>query len=156
MKKKPAKKKAVKKAVRKAAAARAAVPARAKVKGYPKKELAEFKKMLLNRKDEILDDIRHISEDTLKKSQKDASGDISGYTYHMADVATDTYDREFSLGLVSSDREFLYELSDALKKIDDGTYGVCEDCKTLITKGRLRAVPHARVCVKCQEKRERR
>ncbi|MCM8797461.1 MAG: hypothetical protein NC923_06275, partial [Candidatus Omnitrophica bacterium] len=68
---------------------------------FDKKSLAEFKKLVTKRREELLEEIRHISEDTLKKSQKDASGDISGYTYHMADVATDNYDREFSLGIVS-------------------------------------------------------
>lgn len=121
-----------------------------------KKELAEFKKLILRRKEEILDEIKHISDDTLKKSQKEASGDISGYTYHMADVATDTYDREFSLGLASNDRELLYELDDALKKIDEGTFGICEGCKSPITKIRLKAVPSARFCVKCQKSKEKR
>lgn len=125
-------------------------------KKFNKKELSDFKKLILKRKEEILEGIKHISEDTLKKSQKDAAGDISGYTYHMADVATDTYDREFSLGLASNDREELYELDDALKKIEDGTFGVCEDCKSLITKTRLKAVPSARFCVSCQEKKEKR
>ena len=120
-----------------------------------KKELNEFKKLVIKKKDEALDEIKHISEDTLKKSQKEASGDISGYTYHMADVATDTYDREFSLGLASNERTFIYELDDALKKIEDGTFGICEDCKTAISKTRLRAVPYARLCVKCQEKKEK-
>jgi len=120
-----------------------------------KKELGEFKKLVLKKKEEILDDIKHISDDTLKKSQKEASGDISGYTYHMADVATDSYDREFSLGLASNERKFIYELDDALKRIEEGTFGVCEDCKALIAKNRLKAVPHARLCVKCQEKREK-
>lgn len=125
-------------------------------KKFNKKELAQFKKIVLKRKDEILDDIKHISEDTLKKSQKEASGDISGYTYHMADVATDNYDREFSLSLASAERKVLYELDDALKKIEEGTFGICEDCKTLIAKNRLKAVPGARLCVKCQEKKEKR
>ena len=123
---------------------------------FTKKELQEFKKLVLKKKEEILEDIKHISDDTLKKSQKEASGDISGYAYHMADVATDSYDREFSLGLASSERNFIYELDDALKRIEDGTFGICQDCKSLITKSRLKAVPHARNCVKCQEKREKR
>jgi RNA polymerase-binding protein DksA len=125
-------------------------------KKFNKKELAEFRKIILKKKDEVLDDIKHISEDTLKKSQKEASGDISGYTYHMADVATDNYDREFSLGLASNERRAFYELDDALKKIEEGTFGICEDCKSLIAKNRLKAVPSARLCVKCQEKREKR
>ena len=124
-------------------------------KKLSKKELKDFKKLILKRKDEILDDIKHISDDTLKKSQKEASGDISGYSYHMADVATDTYDREFSLGLASNERKLLYELDDALKKIEEGVFGICEDCKVLIAKSRLKAVPQARLCVKCQEKKEK-
>ncbi|RJP29818.1 MAG: hypothetical protein C4533_02180 [Candidatus Omnitrophota bacterium] len=123
---------------------------------YSKKDIAVFKKLILNRKEEILEGIKHISEDTLKKSQKDASGDISGYTYHMADVATDNYDREFSLGLASNERHVLYELDDALKRMEEGTFGVCQSCKTTISKTRLKAVPYAKLCVKCQEKEERR
>ncbi|MBU3959004.1 MAG: TraR/DksA family transcriptional regulator [Candidatus Omnitrophica bacterium] len=121
-----------------------------------KKDLEYFKKLILKRKDEILEEIRHISEDTLKKSQKDAAGDISGYSYHMADVATDTYDREFSLGLASNGQKSLYELDDALKKIEEGTFGICEECKLIISKTRLKAVPYARFCLKCQEKKEKR
>lgn len=122
---------------------------------FNKKELAEFKKLILKRKEEVVEGIKHISEDTLKKTQKDAAGDISGYTYHMADVATDTYDREFSLGIASNDRKVLYELDDAIKKTEDGTFGICEDCKSMITKTRLKALPSARLCVKCQEKKEK-
>lgn len=124
-------------------------------KKLTKKELTEFKKLLLKKKEEINAEIKHISDDTLNKSQKDASGDISGYTYHMADVATDNYDREFSLGLASKDRKSLYELEDAMKRIEDGTFGVCLDCKALIAKTRLKVVPQARLCIKCQEKREK-
>jgi len=125
-------------------------------KKLSKKELSDYKKLVLKRKEEILEEIQHISEDTLKKSQKDASGDISGYTYHMADVATDTYDREFSLGLASNERKFIYELDDALKRIEEGTFGICESCKNPIAKTRLKAIPYARLCVKCQEKQEKR
>ena len=124
-------------------------------KKFIKKDLVEFKKLILKLKDTVQEGIQHISDDTLKKSQKDASGDNSGYTYHMADVATDTYDREFSLGLASNDRQFLYELEDAMKKIEDGTFGICEDCKSFISKTRLKAVPYARFCVKRQEKKEK-
>jgi len=124
-------------------------------KKLARKELAEFKKLVLKKKQEVLDEINHISEDTLKKSQKEASGDISGYTYHMADVATDTYDREFSMGIASNERKVIYELDDALKKIEEGTFGVCEECAGLISKSRLKAVPYARYCVKCQEKKEK-
>lgn len=120
-----------------------------------KKDLAEYRKLITKRKNEIMDSISRISEDTLKKSQKDASGDISGYSFHMADVATDNYDREFSLGLASNDRKFLYELEDALKRIEEGTFGICEECKSPVTKARLMALPYARLCLDCQQKREK-
>jgi len=120
-----------------------------------KKDIVYFKKLILERKDEIVSEIKHISEDTLKKSQRDAAGDISGYTYHMADIATDTYDREFSMGIASNERKLIYDIDDALKKIEEGSYGICEDCKNLIAKTRLKAIPYARLCLKCQEKREK-
>ena len=120
-----------------------------------KKELSVFKKIILKMKEDAIGNIKHISEDTLKQSQKDASGDISGYTYHMADVATDAYDREFSLGLASNEQKSLYELDDALKRIEEGTFGICEECKCVMKKIRLKAVPYARLCVKCQGKKER-
>lgn len=125
-------------------------------KKFTKKDLLYFKKLILKRKEEVIEQIKHISEDTLKKSQKDAAGDISGYTYHMADIATDTYDREFSLGLASNERKLIYEIDDALKKIEEGIYGICEQCKNLITKTRLKALPYARLCLKCQERTEKR
>jgi len=126
-----------------------------KKKKMLKADLAAFKKLILKKKEDIIDHIREISEETVKKSQKDASGDISSYTYHMADVATDNYDREFSMGRVSEDREFLFELDDALKRIEDGSFGICEDCGALVSKTRLKAVPSARLCIKCQEKKDK-
>jgi RNA polymerase-binding protein DksA len=119
-----------------------------------KKELKIFKDLLLKKKEEILEGIEHVSADSLKKSQKDAAGDISAYTLHMADVATDTYDREFSLGLGSSEREMLYEVNEALKRIEDASYGICQSCSKLIAKTRLKAVPYTKLCLKCQEAKE--
>ncbi len=127
-----------------------------KVKKLDKKTAQFYKNLLLEKRDEIVGDISHISEETLKKSQKDASGDISGYTFHMADVATDNYDREFSLGLASKKRGVLYEINNALQKLRDGGFGLCEICKKPISKIRLKAVPYATLCLKCQQAREKR
>ena len=120
-----------------------------------KKELMQFKKIIIVLRDKILEDVKHISEDAIKQSQREAAGDISTYTYHMADIATDTYDREFSIGLASNERKLLYEIEDALKRIDDGSFGICEECKKLISKIRLKAVSYTRLCLKCQSKREK-
>lgn len=126
-----------------------------KSKKMSKKDARGYKKLLLEKREELLGDIAHISEETLKKSQKDASGDNSGYAFHMADVATDTYDREFSLGLASKERIILQEIHQALAKIDEGKFGVCEECERPITKVRLKAVPYVSLCLKCQEKKEK-
>ncbi|MFC1592467.1 TraR/DksA family transcriptional regulator [Candidatus Omnitrophota bacterium] len=121
-----------------------------------KKELSYFKKLILKRKDELVDGLKHSLEDTLKKSPRDAAGDISGYSLHMADLATDTYDREFSLDLASNERKLLYETDEALKKIQEGDFGICEGCQCRITKTRLKAIPYTRLCLKCQEEKEKR
>ncbi|MGE5280381.1 MAG: TraR/DksA family transcriptional regulator [Deltaproteobacteria bacterium] len=126
-----------------------------KARKMTKKDAQAYKKLLLERREDLIGDITHIAEETLKKSQKDASGDNSGYAFHMADVATDTYDREFSLGLASKERQVLQEINHALRKIEDGEFGMCEECEKPITKVRLRAVPHAMLCLKCQEKKEK-
>lgn len=126
-----------------------------KQKKLDKKTSEFYKKLLLEIREEISGDISHISEETLKKSQKDASGDISGYTFHMADVATDNYDREFSLGLASKERVVLMDINHALQKIQEGEFGLCESCKKPISKVRLKAMPYARLCLKCQQGREK-
>jgi len=119
-----------------------------------KSDARSYKKLLLAKREEIVGDISHIAEETLKKSQKDASGDNSGYAFHMADVATDTYDREFTLGLASKERLVLQEINNALHKIEEGKFGLCEECKRPITKVRLKAVPYATLCLRCQKKKE--
>jgi len=121
-----------------------------------KKDLNYFKKLILKRKEELIDGLKHSLEDTLKKSPREAAGDISGYAFHMADLATDTYDREFSLNLASNERELLYEIDEALKKIEEGKFGICEECKIPIGKSRLKAIPYTRLCLKCQEAKEKR
>ena len=112
-----------------------------------------YKKILLKTKDQIAGDIRNLSEDN-SGSGNDRGGDVSGHALHMADVATDMYDREFTLGLASNDRELLYEVDEALLRIKDGTFGTCVQCKKPVPATRLKAIPHARLCLKCQKKLE--
>lgn len=120
-----------------------------------KKELERFRKILLKKKENILKEIQHIERDTLSKSQRDASGDLSAYTFHMADVATDSFDREFSLGIATNvQQKILYAIDEALKRIDNKTYGSCMACEKPISKSRLSAIPYASLCVSCQSKEE--
>jgi RNA polymerase-binding protein DksA len=120
-----------------------------------KKELEKYKKLLLEKQKEILGEVGRITEDTLKMSQRDASGDLSGYTFHMADMATDNYDREFSLGIADTERKILLKIDDALKRIDENSYGKCLLCGKIIAKTRLAALPYAEYCRRCQEKQEK-
>lgn len=124
-------------------------------KRFTKKELDFYKEKLFNFKDDVLTQIRDISKDTLMKSQKEMSGDISGYGIHLADVATDNYERDFNLGLVSNERIIVLDIDAALKRIEDKTYGICDTCKKSIAKNRLNAIPHAKYCRKCKEKVEK-
>ena len=118
-------------------------------------ERRKFKSALIALRDRILDEINFLAGDNLNRSQRDMSGDLSSYSFHMADQGTDNFDREFALNLVSNEQDALYEINEALGRIDNGTYGVCENCGGRIEKGRLAALPFARLCVKCQSEMER-
>lgn len=159
-KKKAAKRHAAKrkKTVRKARRAARKTPAKKavkpKIKRLPRKTLKKFKELLLKEREEIGGDLSHIAADNLNKSQRDASGDLSGYTYHMADMASDNYEREFSLGRATDEQRLLFAIDEALKRVADGTYGSCQQCNKLIAKKRLMIVPHAELCIECQKKNE--
>jgi len=115
-----------------------------------KRQMKKFRNALLKWKERVFKEVNQLESDTLGKSQKDFSGDLSGYSFHIADMGTDTFDKEFALGLISNQQEFIYEIDEALKRIDDGTYGKCENCKKAISLKRLNALPFARLCIKCQ------
>jgi RNA polymerase-binding transcription factor DksA len=85
-----------------------------------------YYKLLLELRTHLTEGITLHSEETLKRSAKDDAGDLSSYGQHMADAGTDTFDRDFALSLVSSEQEALTEIEAAIKRIHDGTYGVCE------------------------------
>ena len=120
-----------------------------------KEELEKFKKMLLKKKEEMLKEVRGVQKDSLNTSQRDASGDLSAYTFHMADVATDSFDREFSLGIATNvQQKILYAIEEALKRIEDKTFGICTACEKPIPKQRLAAMPWAGLCLECQAKED--
>ena len=120
-----------------------------------KTELERFKKLLEVSRKKISGDLAHLEKDTLNTSQRDASGDLSGYSLHMADIATDNFDREFNLGLASSEQQILNLIDEALRKMDEGRFGVCEVCSKVISQKRLLAVPYAKYCIKCQSEEEK-
>lgn len=120
-----------------------------------KEENAKFHRLLLELRDHLIDGVNFLASENLKRSSRDASGELSGYSLHMADAGTDNFDREFALSLVSNEQEALYEIEEALKRLEQGTYGICEMCEKPIRKERLEAVPFARLCVQCQSSVEK-
>ncbi len=144
-----------KKSRKKPAKQRSTTKAR-KHKGLSKKDVKVYKKLLLKRKMQLMEEFFHIKKDALNvnASQKDASGDLSGYSIHLADMASDQYERDFLLRLASDERNKLYAFDDAMKKVEEGTYGMCDTCKKSIGKKRLKAVPEASNCMKCQSEKE--
>ena len=149
--KKRVKSKAKKAAVRKAKARPHAKP---KLKRMAKKDLKKFKALLIGIRSQVGGDLSHITDNTLNKSARDASGDLSGYSYHMADTASDDYERDFSLGRATDEQKILYSIDEAMKRVEEGTYGNCLQCNKPISKRRLAAMPQTGLCIDCQKKNE--
>lgn len=125
-----------------------------KAKKMSKKDLKKYKDLLLKEREKIGGELDHIAKDTLKKSQRDSSGDLSGYSYHMADMASDDYDRDFSLGRASEEQDVLYTIDEAIKRVGERTYGFCLQCGKAIPKKRLNALPYTEFCINCQKSKE--
>jgi RNA polymerase-binding transcription factor DksA len=123
-------------------------------KDVPEK-FKRYHKLLLDLRTHLTEGIELHSEETLKRSSKDDAGDLSAYGQHMADAGTDTFDRDFALSLVSSEQEALTEIDAAIKRIHDGSYGVCEITQKPIAKERLLAVPFTRYSAEAQKELER-
>jgi len=118
-----------------------------------KTQLKQFRQLLITERAKCVGEIKSIAQEA-SKSPREASGDLSGYTVHLADMAADTSERELSLNIASTESQILYQIDDALKRIDDGSYGVCQQCSKPITMTRLKAVPYASLCIQCQRAKE--
>jgi len=122
---------------------------------FSKSELGIFTKLLMNLKKKIVGDLQSIEKENLNTSQKDSTGDLSGYSFHMADAASDSFDRELNIGLAANEQQLLNDVEVALKKIEEGTFGICEKYGVAIPKKRLLAAPYVRLCLQAQEEEEK-
>lgn len=113
--------------------------------------LTKQKQRLLLLKDMLLDSISGVAHGNLR-----SSSDASGFGMHQADAGSDAYDRDFALSILSQEQNSLYEIDEALKRIDDGTYGICEISNKQILRARLEARPFTRYTVECQADLEKR
>jgi RNA polymerase-binding transcription factor DksA len=116
-----------------------------------KTELAHFKALLIKKYRESVGDVNDIEDGAMHKSRQDAAGDLSSMPIHMADIGSDNYEQEFSLELMDNERQIAREIMMALRRIDDGTYGMCEGTGEPIPTLRLEACPWVRYCVRYAE-----
>ncbi|MGJ3244081.1 MAG: TraR/DksA family transcriptional regulator [Opitutales bacterium] len=119
------------------------------------KKWVKYYKLLVSLRDQVREELNFHTQETLRRSSKEDSGDLSSYGQHQADAGTDTFERDFALSLVSNEQEALYEIEEAIGRIFDGTYGTCEVTGQPISKERLTAVPFTRFSVEGQAEHER-
>lgn len=126
----------------------AATPTRAP-NGRPniKPEWVKYYETLLDLRERLLNQMSGLA--------KESAEEMDGYSLHMADSGTDNFDRDFALSLLSSDQDAIYEIDEALKRIQKGTYGICELTGKPIPKARLDAIPWTRFTVEAQAQLER-
>jgi RNA polymerase-binding transcription factor DksA len=113
--------------------------------------LEKQKTKLAELRDHILDQMQGVAQDSLREP---ASGGGSAFGMHQADAGSDAYEKDFALSLLSQEQDALYEIEEALKRIEAGTYGVCEMSGQPIPVNRLEAIPFARFTVDCQSRFE--
>lgn len=118
-----------------------------------RKELKEYRKMLLERRAILMGDVEKLEGEALKTGSE-SSGDLSTLPLHMADMGTDSNEQDITLGLMESENEERQEIDEALERIDNGTFGVCEECEKNIPKTRLKAIPWTCLCITCKAKEE--
>ncbi len=126
------------------------------VERVTEKDLKEFELRLLGERQRLMKEMGHLENTVLKVNPRDSAGDLSGYSFHMADAGTDAYEREKAFQFASTEGRLLMELNEALRRLYSGTYGICESCGNPIAKVRLEAVPQARLCRDCKQKEEER
>jgi RNA polymerase-binding protein DksA len=124
-------------------------------KKLTKKQLQHFKEKLLAEKNKVLEEMDELQQSNLKQSISDSSGEISRYSYHLGDVASLSYGREFSMGLAERQQKYLEQIDEALQRIEENTYGICKVTGEPIPTERLEEVPVAKYSVKGKEILER-
>jgi RNA polymerase-binding transcription factor DksA len=120
------------------------------------KTLAFFdrqKRRLLELRDHFLDQMQSVAQDSLRSRAE--NNEASAVGQHQADAGSDAYEKDFALSLLSQEQDALYEIEEALKRIELGTYGICEMSNKTIPHARLEAIPFARFTVECQQQLEK-
>jgi RNA polymerase-binding protein DksA len=144
--------KAVKKMTAKKVKSKVSVQKVQSKKGYSKTDLERFKKIIMDKRKEILEELESLKSTMMDVTTGQYEIENSTYSLHM-EQGTDAMEREKTFLFASREGKFLNYLDDALQRIEHGTYGFCSECGNLIDKERLEAVPHAHQCVQCKMKK---
>jgi DnaK suppressor protein len=120
-----------------------------------KKELAFFRDELVSKRATLVGDVAKMTDEALRKSRQNSTGDLSNMPIHMADLGSDNFEQEFTLGLIESEHVILREIDEALARIENGTFGICLGTGKPISKARLRAKPWAKYCIEYAQRLER-
>ncbi len=118
-------------------------------------QLDHIKEIILKKKEEVQKNLEYLRSTVLDSTTKEATGDHSAYSYHMADLGTDNMEREKAFMFAARDEKYLKQLNDALQRIENGTYGICRVCGKEISYKRLEAVPTTTICFECKVKEQR-
>ncbi|MCE9583601.1 MAG: TraR/DksA family transcriptional regulator [Planctomycetes bacterium] len=121
---------------------------------FSKPEVESFRLWLIARRSALSGNVTKMEDEALRRSRQDASGDLSSMPIHMADMGSDTFEQDFTLGLIENEEQELGAIEDAMERIEEGTFGVCEECSKPIPKERMKAIPHAALCLECKKKEE--
>lgn len=114
-----------------------------------KAELESYRQQLLDLGKGLKNKVADLEQEALRGTGGEASGNISNTPIHMADLASDNFEQEVSISMLETEEQMLEEIAAALGRIDQGTFGRCEECGKEISKERLRAVPYTRHCIQC-------
>lgn len=117
-------------------------------------QLEAFKKLLLARRERIRGNVRTLGDKTIGKNPANESGDVSRLPIHMADVGSDVFEHDLNLNLVENEVEELELIEDAINKVENKTFGLCETCRKPIPTQRLKVIPYARLCIACKQREE--
>jgi RNA polymerase-binding transcription factor DksA len=112
-------------------------------------ELEAFRQTLGSLRARLRGDLDQMTDEALRRNLVNGSGNLSNVPLHMADVGTENYDQEFTLGLIENEQGTLELVNEALARLDSGRFGVCVECGDSIPKPRLLAIPYTRHCIRC-------
>lgn len=119
-----------------------------------KTEVENYRRQLMALAQRLKGDMTDLSGEALRQVGGEASGNLSNAPVHPADLGSDTFEQEVSMSLLQNEERTLEEIAAALGRMDQGTFGRCEECQKPIPKERLQAVPYARYCVECAKRLE--